>query len=110
MTNTPKCSTTPKLADGVEFTLGMTVYLPIDDLEYRTIETDPAKHTIESFVYEGLVYHTIGMTGSGCTTDIGFLYSSPAAIYAARAARLRLEIADKQEELTRVENLAACGS
>lgn len=111
MTNTPKCSTTPKTADGVDFVSGMTVYLPIGDtLEYRTIITDPAKHTIESFVYDGLIYNTIVMTSSGCTTDISFLYSTPAAFFNARAARLRLEIAGLEKEAEQCEAMANLGS
>jgi hypothetical protein len=93
------------LADGVPFQLGMTVFLPIGDtLEYRRIDTDPAIHTIESFVHDGLIYNTIG------TTDISFFYSSAAAIFHARANRLRLEIAQRQEELEHVEALAILGS
>lgn len=105
MTNTTNCLTTPKTADGVDFVLGMTVYLPIGDtLEYLTIITDPAKNTIESFVYDGLVYNTIGMT------DLSFLYSTPAAFYNARATRLRREIAALEKEADQCEALANLGS
>jgi len=99
------------LADGVPFQLGMTIYLPIGQtLEYRTILTDPAIHKIESFVHHGHVYNTIGMIASIATTDLGFFFSSPRAIYDAKAATLRREIAERQEELIQVEALALCGS
>lgn len=98
----------PQLADGVEFELGMTVYLPIGNtLEIRTITTDPAKHTIEIVEVPGYKVPCLGLIGSKCSTDIRRFYSSPGTIYTAYAARLRAEVAAKLEEIAEVERLIA---
>ena len=94
-----------KTADGVEFQLGMTVVLPTGEgMEYRTIQTDPAIHRIESFVFDGLEYAVVG------GVDVGFFYSTPAAFLNDHAAKLRREIAAKQAELAQAETRAIMGS
>jgi len=100
-----------KLADGIDFALGMTVYLPIVDTdEFRRIETSPTEHEIDTFIYEGRHYHFIVLKGSRDGTDIGFFYSSPAAIIDARIASLRRDIAGKQAEVERLEAFKKMGS
>jgi hypothetical protein len=98
------------MACGEQFVPGMTVVVPeMNSLNYRLVLTDP-NAPVNRFVHDGHVYTTPGNTPALRDTDVSFLYSSPAAFYNARAARLRLEVAQRQEELEHVEALAVLGS
>lgn len=102
-------TTETTMADGETFVPGMTVVVPeLNSLNYRLVQTPVAP--INRFVHDGHIYTTPGNCPELRDTDVSFLYSSPASFYSAKAARLRLEIAQRQEELEHVEALAVLGS
>jgi hypothetical protein len=105
---------TPRLADGTPFRLGMTVYLPVGgidgDGEIRCIETDPATHEIESFIHDGLRYNCLQLKGSRTGNDTGFFYPSRAAVLDARIKRLESDIAVRRDRLEQMKTERELGS
>lgn len=95
-----------KLADDVQFQLGMDLYLPVGGSvdNIRRIETHE-DCAIESFKYKGAEYHCIGRKGTGVSTDLRHFYSSPANIIERKIATIKQQINDLQGEIDRLEIL-----
>lgn len=96
-----------KLADDVEFQLGMTLYLPTNGFG---IPTSAETHVIEYHDYGppiGVVYSIARRPGSGgriiASTDLRHFYSSPENVIKAKIEDRRQQIAELQIEITELE-------
>lgn len=105
---------TIKLADGVDFNIGMTVYLLVGGIppdgnvmpgRIRSIKTSEDTHEIDSFEYEGRMCHCLQRKGSTAGTDIGCFYSSREAIIEACIGQLTSTLREGVEALTRLHNM-----
>lgn len=91
-----------KLADGVDFHLGMTLYFPGGE----AYETSPETHVIDEYDYGdhlgiGVVY-SIGRTNVA-TTDLKRFYSSRASAIDAQIGGLRQSIVRIEQEIAELE-------
>lgn len=90
-----------KLADDVEFSLGMTVYTPSG----QPYETSPNTHIIDVYDYgppHGVV-HSIGRDHTA-TTQLNRFYSSRASAIDAKIGSIRQEIATLEEDIRYLES------
>lgn len=91
--------TKPTLADGVEFTLGMTIYLDV----YTYIETNETDFEIDSFHSDGQEYHCIDRKGTLCGTDLRRFYSIKSAAIDVEIGKRRQSIEALEAEITELE-------
>jgi hypothetical protein len=98
-----------KTADGADFILGMTLYLPVGGSveNIRQVPTSPDEHAIDTFEYHGQTVHCIGRKGSGLGTDLLRFYASPNAIIQRRIDELRYKAKAIEQEIACLETLKA---
>jgi len=94
--------TTPKLADGVEFKLGMKIYFP-KSMDFAELETDSRFHEINTFSHEGAEYHYLARKGSGMGTDLTHYYSSRNAAIDVEIAKIKLNIRSLEADIAELE-------